>query len=201
MKRFLTKKAVAITAAAGLALGMAGVAVAYYSVGGSATGSATSGFTTSYTVGSPTFTGPPLQPGGIGDTIQATVQNNTGAPLSLNKLEVTISGVTMNAPGSAFAAAGSPPCTVADYQLAAPLVSNWSFPGGTTTPITKIGPDAVLSLPGAFVQTGHFVINGVPDGTVAGNALPEPLLLEMVNSLSNQNACQGASVQVTVSAS
>ena len=204
MKRFITKKAVVITAAVGLALGIAGGAFAYYTTGGSSTGSATTGFTTTFTVANVTFSGPALLPGAAGDVVAAQVLNRTGAPLAFNQLEVSIAGVTENAPGSANQAAGAPPCTAADYQLTTSTVSPWQLAnaGGTVDLAGKHDSALILPRSGASVPDGAFVVNGVPS-LVTGNAMLTgfPVQLQELNTTANQDACQGASVQVTVTAS
>ncbi len=204
MKRFINKKAVAITAAVGLALGIAGGAFAYYTTGGSSTGSATTGFTTTFTVQNVTFSGPALLPGAVGDIIAAQVENHTGAPLAFNQLEVSIAGVTENAPGTANQAAGAPPCTTADYQLTAGTVSPWQLANaeGTTDLAGKHDSALVLPRPGASVADGSSVVNGIPS-LAPGNAMLTgfPVELQELNTTADQDACQGASVQVTVTAS
>ena len=116
-------------AVAGVALCGAGFgfAAASFSGGGSGSGSGSSGFPTTFTVSSPIFVGGPLYPGTGADTIDATIQNATGAPLALNQLQVSITGVTMNPPGSLYAADGDPACTISDYALSAPTSGTGSF--------------------------------------------------------------------------
>ncbi len=204
MKRLLSKKGAAIAVAAGLALSAAGfgLAAAFYSSGGSNTGSASTGFPTTFTVSSPIFVGGPLYPGTGADTIDATIQNATGNPLALNQLEVSITGVTMNAPGSLYATGGDPACTAADYALSAPTSGPGSFwTGLTVNGPTKTGQTATWSqnLP-QNVGVGDYVAGGLPGGSSVSQGLPAGLTLIMLNTTANQDACQGASVQVTVSA-
>ena len=203
MKRYMNKKAAVIAAVAGLALGGAGVALAGFVSGGSGSGSATTGFPTTFTVSSPIFSGGPLYPGqGIGDSIFATIQNATGTSLPLNEIVVTISGVTLNPPGSLYAQQpGVPPCTTADYTLQAPFPGVWT--GGTNNGGVTQGQTLTWNGTGKSIKSGHFVVGG-SDSPVSGNAFDPPLngiTLAMLNLPENQNACQGASVQVTISAS
>ena len=100
MRRLVSKKAVTITAVVGLVLGGAGVALAGFVGGDPNSGSASTGFPTSFTVSSPLFTGGPLYPGKGGDNIVATIQNATGTSLPLNQISVSITGVTMNPLGA-----------------------------------------------------------------------------------------------------
>ena len=205
MKRYVSKKSAVIAVVAGLGLSAAGfgLAAAFYSSGGSNTGSASTGFPTTFTVSSPIFVGGPLYPGTGSDSIQATVQNATGAPLALNQLEVSITGVTMNPPGSLYATAGDPACTTADYALSAPTSGPGSFwTGLTVNGATKTGQSATWTqnLP-QNVGVDDYVVNGLPGGSGVAPALPAGLTLVMLNSTANQDACQGASIQVTISAS
>ena len=76
MKRFMNKKVAAIGLAAGLALGVAGAAFAYFSGSGAGTGSAQTGSvtTTDLAITSTTPTG--LLPGGPVGNITLTITNN-----------------------------------------------------------------------------------------------------------------------------
>ena len=201
MKRFVNKKAVTITAVLGLALGGAGIALAGFVGGGSGSGSATTGFPTSFTVSSPIFTGGPLYPGQGGDDIVATIQNATGTSLPLHGVQVSITGVTMNPPGSLYATQpGVPPCTADDYALQAPFPGSWT--GGVSNGPIQQGQTLTWNGFGIPIPSGEYVVGGLP-ATVLGNAFVGPLSglqLVMLNLSENQNACQGASVQVTVSA-
>ena len=202
MKRFMSKKAAVIVVAAGLALGGAGVALAGFVGGGSGSGSATTGFPTSFTVSSPIFTGGPLYPGQGGDNIVATIQNATGTSLALHGVQVSISGVTMNPPGSLYAQQpGVPPCTAADYALQAPFPGSWT--GGVSNGPFQQGQTLTWNGFGIPIPSGDYVVGGLATPGI-GNAFVGPLAglqLVMLNLPQNQNACQGASVQVTVAAS
>ena len=124
--------------------------------------------------------GGPLYPGTGSDTIQATVQNATGAPLALNQLEVSITGVTMNPPGSLYATAGDPACTTADYALSAPTSGPGSFwTGLTVNGGTKTGQSATWTqnLP-QNVGVDDYVVNGLPGGSGVAQALPAGLTLD-----------------------
>jgi hypothetical protein len=205
MKRYVSKKSAVIAVAAGFALSAAGfgLAAAFYSSGGSNSGSASTGYPTTFTVSSPIFVGGPLYPGTGADSINATVQNATGNPLALNQLQVAITGVTENPPGSLYAANGDPACTTADYALSAPTSGPGSFwTGLTVNGGTKTGQTATWTqdLP-QNVGVGDYVVDGLPGGSSVSQALPGGLTLIMINSTADQDACQGASVQVTISAS
>ena len=200
----MRKKTAMIAVAAGLALGAAafGLAGASFTGGGSGSGSGSTGFPTTFTVSSPIFVGGPLYPGTGADTIYATIQNATGASLALNQLEVSIAGVTMNPPGSLYATDGDPACTAADYALSAPTSGPGSFwTGLTVNGSTKTGQSATWTqnLP-QNIGVDDYVDHGLPGGPGVVEGLPGGLTLIMLDTTANQDACQGASVQVTVSA-
>ena len=202
-RRLVSKKAVGLAVAAGLALSAAafGLAGASFSGGGSGSGSGSTGFPTTFTVSSPIFVGGPLYPGTGADTIYATIQNATGNPLALDQLGVAIVGVTMNPPGSLYAAGGNPACTVADYALSAPTTGPGSFwLGLTVNGATKTGQSATWTqnLP-QNIGVDDYVDAGLPGGGGATQGLPGGLTLIMLNTAANQDACQGATVQVAVS--
>jgi uncharacterized repeat protein (TIGR01451 family) len=130
------------------------------------------------------------------------MQNATGNPLALNQLEVAIVGVTMHPPGSLYAAGGDPACTTADYALSAPTSGPGSYwQGLTVNGATKTGQSATWTqdLP-QNVGVGDYVDAGLPGGSSATQGLPGGLTLIMLNTTADQDACQGASVQVAVSA-
>ncbi len=201
MKRFVAKRVAALGVITSLVIGIPGIAFAYYSSAGSNTGNVTTSLTTTFTVENITFTGPPLQPGALGDSVHAQVLNHSGAPLPFNQLEVVITGVTVNPPGSASQAAGAPPCTTADYQLTAPNPSPWQLAnsGGTTDLAGKHDSALILPRPGALVPDGGSVVDGAPS-LAPGDAMltPFPVLLQELDTTANQDACQGAAVQVAV---
>jgi hypothetical protein len=202
MRRPLGKKVAAIVVIAGLGIGVSGVAFADFMDGGPGSGSATTGFPTAFTVSSPIFTGGPLYPGQGGDNIVATIQNATGTSLSLHGVQVSISGVTMNPPGSLYAQQpGVPPCTAADYALQAPFPGSWT--GGVSNGPVQQGQTLTWNGFGIPIHSGDYVVGGLANPGI-GNAFVGPLSglqLVMLNLPQNQNACQGASVQVTVAAS
>ncbi len=202
MRRFVNKKAVAIAAVVGLAIGGAGIASAVLLGTGSATGSASvgSGSANGFTVSSPGLQGGPLSinPNNT-DTIWSSISNFTGLPLTLHQIQVSITGVTPNANSQnpAF-----PPCTASQFVLSAPSGSPWQ--GLTVNGPVQTGPTAVWTqnLPktlnnGQYIDSNQNVTGGVVNG------IPPNLTLEWLNLGPSvvQNNCLGASVQVTVSAS
>src|SRR5580704_2920657 len=165
MKRLVSRQAVAIVVVVGLALGGTGVALAGFVDGGPGSGSATTGFPTSFTVSSPIFTGGPLYPGQGGDGIVATIQNATGTSLPLNLVVVSISSVTMNPPGSLYAQQpGVPPCTTADYALQAPFPGTWT--GGVSNGPIQRGQALSWFGTGAPIPSGDYVVGGLPNPAI-----------------------------------
>ncbi len=202
MKRFMNKKAVAIAATVGLVLGGAGIASAYILGNGSATGGASvgSGAGSGFTVSSPGLQGGPLSidPNNV-DTIWSSISNFTGLPLTLNKIQVQITGVSVDA---AIQNPAWPACTASQFVLSASSTSPWQdlTPNGAV----ETGPTAVwtenlpLTVPnGDYVTASQSTSGGVQSG------IPGGLTLEWLNLGSSviQNNCLGATVNVTVTAS
>ena len=75
MKRFMNKKVTAIGLAAGLALGAAGAAFAYFTTSGSGTGNGKVGSSSSFTVTVDAYTGGPIYPGSGSENATYTVKN------------------------------------------------------------------------------------------------------------------------------
>jgi hypothetical protein len=124
MKRFMNKKVVAIGLAAGLTLGAAGAAFAYFTTTGSGNGSAATGSATALII-SQTNTVTGLLPGGPAGTIDLSVDNTTDSAQTVGPITVTVTAVTsgtLTAPDSL----GNVPetCTTSLY---------------TTTPSAEVG--------------------------------------------------------------
>jgi hypothetical protein len=202
MKRFINKKAVAIVAVVGLALGGAGIASAYILGNGSATGTASvgSGATNGFTVSSPSLQGGPLSinPNNP-DTILSSISNFTGLPLTLHQIEVQITGVTVDA---SIQNPAWPACTVSQFALSALSSSPWQdlTPNGPF----ETGPTAVWTqnLPKTVVN-GDYVTSTQGTSSSAQSGIPFGLTLQWLDQGSSvvQNNCLGATVDVTVSAS
>jgi hypothetical protein len=190
IKRFMNKKVVAIGLAAGITLGGAGAAFAYFTSNGSGNGTATVGNAGTWSVGTIQLAGTAIYPGQGANAVQSdTVQNPTGnGSQNLSQLEVTIASVSENAPGLGL---GS--CSTADFALTA--ASHWTVAGdGESATVSN------LSSP-TDIAPGHFYVDGTGDSATTGNALPSGLALTMLDSGSNQDGCQGATVTLTLAAS
>lgn len=183
MKRFMNKKVAVIGLAAGLALGAAGAAFAYWTSSGSGSGTATSGSTNAnLTVSSTEATangmGPNVGPEALTVTIANPIANASSSYVTSLKATIDTSG---------FAAG----CFPGDYQLAASGGAAYSNPslsatdgGGTQTVTVPVGVEVA---PGSSTTATVYI--GFVDLT--NNANPH----------ANQNGCQGQSVTVDYVAS
>jgi hypothetical protein len=125
LKRFMNKKVVAIGLTAGLTLGVAGAAFAYFSGSGAGTGAADTGSvtTTDLAISSSTPTG--LLPGGPAGTINLTIKNNGSGAEHVGTVTGTVSGVTS---GSIV---GDETCATSFYTVA-PVNVDKDIAAGTT---------------------------------------------------------------------
>jgi hypothetical protein len=133
MKRFISKKAIAVGLAAGLALGVSGAAIAYWTQGGSGTGTASTGTTTDVTVNQ-TSTVADLYPGGPAQALSGDFDNP-------NPGEVYVGTVT--------ASLGTLPagCVAADFDIQGTGVVNDEIGSGS-------GVGAWSGITIAMVDTG-----------------------------------------------
>jgi hypothetical protein len=93
MKRFMNKKVVAIGLAAGLTLGAAGAAFAYFTSSGTGTGSATVGSSAGLNIAQVGSTSG-IVPNGPAQTVNYTVTNNTSSAESVHQVTVTIATIS-----------------------------------------------------------------------------------------------------------
>jgi hypothetical protein len=187
MKRFMNKKVVAIGLAAGLTLGAAGAAFAYFTANGSGTGTGTVGLAGTWNVGSVVLAGTTIYPGqGSNAVVSDTVQNPSGnGNQNLGQLQVSISSVAQDA---AYTSDG--PCTTADFALTSS--ANWTV---------AVDAESATVSPNVDIAAGDFYVSGTGDSATTGNALPTGLALTMLDSSSNQDGCQDATVTLTLAAS
>ena len=129
MKRFMNKKVAAIGLAAGLALGVAGGAFAYFTSTGSGTGTGSVGTATNDIVVTGTET-TPVFPGGATGVVSFTVANSGANPEHLSNIHLV-----SIAADSTHATAG---CT--------PAVGDWTMAD------VPVGPDGTIAA-GATVQS------------------------------------------------
>lgn len=124
--RTKTKRTLSIAAVTLLLLGGGSIAFAYWSAGGSGTGTALSASNTPITVNQSTvITG--LQPGGAAQTISGTFTNANTSPVYVTSVTAAISGVAK----AGGAPAGT--CDASDYTLASAVMTvGAEVPVGTT---------------------------------------------------------------------
>ena len=157
----ISKKGLVFGASAGVALGLTGAALAYWTSTGSGTGMAPTGTapaSTTLTFAQDALTN--LAPGLPAQTISGTVTNTSSQSQYVASVTVAIGSVTKGPPGSTTYTAL--PCTAADYTL-----------GGTTT-----------------MTVGHDVLP-------AGNTSFTGATIVFNDTGSNQDGCQGATVNLT----
>ena len=175
MKRFMNKKVVAIGLAAGMTLGAAGAAFAYFTSTGTGNGTATAGSASQWNV---SVTGDntslnlvPVATIGTGpsDTESYTITNTSAGQQNLAQAVVSISSV------DAGPVNGPNLCTAADFSLGGNAV-------GTSFTQT-IGVNEAGTSPG-------------PAGSYTNT-----VSLQLVDNGQNQDQCQGAVVHLKVVAS
>jgi hypothetical protein len=156
--RKISKRKVAATIAITAILigGGGAAAIAYWSAGGTGSGSATTGTSANITVNETVPTAN-LTPGGTTVALSGTFTNTNSGPVTITSVTATITGTS------------NPSCLASDYSL-----SN----GGVATV-----PSGATSIP-----------TGTNVGAWSG------LTLAMANTALDQNACKGATVNVTYAA-
>jgi hypothetical protein len=135
MKRFVSKKVVAVGVAAGLAIGISGAAFAFWTQGGSGTGSATTGTTQDITVNE-LVSASDLYPGGPAQALSGDFDNPNPGTTHI---------------GSVTAALGTLPsgCVAADFTI------DNSAPTGSTTLTQGNGVGAWGGLTIQMNETGN----------------------------------------------
>jgi len=129
MKRFMNKKVVAIGLAAGLTLGAAGAAFAYFTGTGTGTGSADTGSVTSTDLAISSTTPTGLLPGGPAGTIDLTITNNGSGAEYVGTVTGTVTGVTSGS-------LSSEACSTSFYTVAPVVVDQDIQAGGSYTAAT-----------------------------------------------------------------
>lgn len=177
MKRFITKKSVVIFTIIAAAVAIATGAYAYFSAAGSGSGSASVGSATGWTVTGASYAGD-LFPAATAEAgahalTGGSVKNPGTGKQSLHQIVATI-----EAPTSVGTDNTIPDCTASDFSFSSPS-SSWT--------LTNSGQTATIT----------------PDDDLAPNAsyTMSDLSIAMVDSGSNQDNCQGATVNITYDAS
>jgi hypothetical protein len=185
MKKHLSKKRVVLAAIVAVALAIAsGVAYAYFTSGGNGSGTGKVGTSTSFTV--------------TGATESASLYPYTQTQLtSTPALYTALTGGSVMNPATATGdqyltklvativaptggVGGTPACTATDFRLYSPA-GTWAI-SGTNFGVATISP-----------TTGNTLAPGA-------SYLMTDLSVAMVDSGANQNACQGATVNITYAA-
>jgi hypothetical protein len=178
MKRFMNKKVVAIGLAAGLTLGAAGAAFAYFTSTGQGTGTASTGTDTAFSVAVTNDTSNTLTPGGPSETIDFTVTNVSSGNQELNQVAIEIANTTGTSPNevasstpwSAQANSGLPACEAGDFTLGT-AAAGATYTDTTGQPV-NLAPTGVYhgSVTISLVNgTDAAPTNGATPGTGAGN--------------------------------
>ena len=185
MKGFIkSKKGLVLLATLVVAAAAAVGAYAYFSSTGHGSGSASVGSSSAFTIASDTHTGGPLTPGGGSGTYESVkyrVTNPSTGYQNLNQVVVSVAGTDGSGNPSTFDIAGTggkPDCTASDFQLSVDGGTTWAAAGASATD-TSVAADLAPSATSA-------------DGTV---------LIRMVDTGANQDACQGATVPLYFAAS
>jgi hypothetical protein len=162
MKRFMNKKVVAIGLAAGITLGAAGAAFAYFTSSGSGPGSASVGTSNTVTI-SQTGSVTGLVPGGAAQPVAYSFTNTLGNGAQ-------------------------------NFGLVS--LTDISVSGGLDP------TNCNLALADIQQNTSASVIGTVNDGATfdsSSNTATQPSI-QMLDTGTNQNACQGATVSFTITA-
>jgi hypothetical protein len=176
MKRFMNKKVAAAGLAVGLALGAAGAAFAYFTSTGSGSGTATTGSATNWTVAvSGDNTSKDLVPVETIGTGPSDTESYTVTNASAGTQYLTQAVISISSVDNG-SVSGPNNCAASDFSLGGNPVGN-SY-------TQSIGVDEA----GTQDSGGP----GVYDGTVS---------LQLVDNGTDQDACQGATVHLSVSAS
>lgn len=176
MKLFKSKKAVAVGLAAGMALGLSGVAFSFWTTTGTGNGTASVGTDTQWAIAQTGNINGPLTPGGPTETISYTVTNNSSGHQKLNQVTIQVAtsvGTDPNATPGVFTfsdVGGDPACTKGDFNV-----------GGAGAGTTATQSPAVDLAPG-----------GVYTGSVT---------VQMVDLATNQNSCKSQNPPLFYSAS
>jgi hypothetical protein len=112
-----TKKTTAITIAAVTVLAGGGAAFAYWTAGGSGTGTAATSTSTTGVTAVQTSTVTAMQPGDTAQTLAGNFTNPNSAPVYVTSVTASISSVTK----AGGAPAGA--CDATDYTLATPVMT------------------------------------------------------------------------------
>ncbi|WP_051247394.1 hypothetical protein [Nocardioides halotolerans] len=120
------KRAVKVAALTAALVVAGGAAFAWWTAGGSGTGSATTGTVTGITINQ-TSSAADLYPGGPSKALSGTFTNSNSGPVFVEQVTVSIA-----AGWSAQADSGKPACTAGDYVLVQPTATHAEVTTGST---------------------------------------------------------------------
>jgi hypothetical protein len=192
MKRFMNKKVATIGLAAGLALGAAGAAFAYFTSTGQGTGSASTGTSTALVVASTADVSNSLTPGGPSETIAYTVTNNSSGNQELNQVTIQVAGSSGTSPSAtpttwtAQANGSLPACAAGDFSVGGATA------GATFTDTT--GQPVTLAPAGVYHGTVTIAMVNGTDAAPTNGATPGP-------GAGNQDNCESISPPLFFAAS
>jgi hypothetical protein len=184
MKFIKSKKGVALLATLAVAAIAAVGAFAYFSSTGHGSGAAKVGTSTAFTIASDAYTGGPLTPAGgplTYESVKFRVTNPSSGAQNLNQVVVSVAGTDGLGAPSTFSIAGTggnPACTNGDFQLSVDNGTTWGAAGSSVTDTSNAADLAAGATSG--------------DGTV---------LIRMIDTGANQDACQTADVPLYFAAS
>jgi hypothetical protein len=198
MKRFMNKKVVAIGLAAGLTLGAAGAAFAYFTTtGGTGTGDASVGSAGAVNVSVVANTAATLVPASsptdsnaVSETVDYTITNPGESSNYVTTATIDIASSWQG--GSATPAY----CVADDFSLNQQAVAD--TPSGATTPVTESpAADLAPNSDGTTAPTAPWT-----SASTVGDTYYGVFTIELVDNHANQDSCESlTTVPVTVTAS
>jgi hypothetical protein len=167
MKRFMSKRAAVVGIAVGLTLGMSGAAFAFWTTGGTGSGSATAGTTSNISVIQTSATASSLYPGGPTESLFGNFTNPNPGGIHITAVIPAVTGVT-----NGNSDVTKPACLTTDFYISG------TFGPYTVPPGTNVGAWSGLSI-GLVNRDG--VINSPTE----------------ISPAANQDNCKGAIAVIT----
>jgi hypothetical protein len=177
MKRFISsRKRIAMLMVTLAVVGASAFgAYAYWTQGGTGTGSATTGTTSAIAVNQTSVTASTLYPGGPVEALSGNFDNNNPGGVHITSVTAAVTGVTPLA-GNTFADNGKPDCTTADFYITG-----------------SFGP---YTVPAGGAGVGAW--SGLNIGLANRNGVASPP--SQLSPAANQDNCKGASATITYTA-
>lgn len=125
--RKTTKRVITAAVVTAVLLGGGGIAYAYWTAGGTGTGTAATGTVAGSITVQQTSTVTNLRPGGTAQALSGNFDNSDTSPIYVSTVSVTISSIT----GGAVAPLDLDGCVAGDYTIAgSPMTVNAQVPAG-----------------------------------------------------------------------